>query len=47
MEIVVRTTDFARVLRLVQSLADRKNTVPVLSFTCYCHTVPRRLASRI
>lgn len=30
MEIVVRTSDFARVLRLVQSLADRKNTVPVL-----------------
>lgn len=30
MEIVVRTTDFARVLRLVQTLADRKNTVPVL-----------------
>ena len=31
MDIAVRTTDFARVLRLVQSLADRKNTVPVLS----------------
>ncbi len=31
MEIAVRTTDFARVLRLVQSLADRKNTFPVLS----------------
>jgi DNA polymerase-3 subunit beta len=30
MEIAVRTTEFARVLRLVQSLADRKNTVPVL-----------------
>jgi DNA polymerase-3 subunit beta len=30
MEIVVRTTDFARILRLVQTLADRKNTVPVL-----------------
>ncbi len=30
MEIVVRTADFARVLRLAQSLADRKNTVPVL-----------------
>ena len=30
MEIVVRTTDFARVLRLVQTLADRKNTMPVL-----------------
>ena len=30
MEIVVRTTDLARVLRLVQTLADRKNTVPVL-----------------
>jgi DNA polymerase III subunit beta len=30
MEIVVRTTDFARVLRLVQTLADRKSTVPVL-----------------
>ena len=30
MDISVRTTDFARVLRLVQSLADRKNTVPVL-----------------
>lgn len=29
MEIAVRTTEFARVLRLVQSLADRKNTVPV------------------
>lgn len=30
MEIVVRTTDFARVLRLIQVLADRKNTLPVL-----------------
>jgi DNA polymerase III subunit beta len=30
MEIVVRTTDFARVLRLIQALADRKNTIPVL-----------------
>ena len=30
MEIVVRTTDFARVLRLAQTLADRKNTVRVL-----------------
>ena len=30
MEIVVRTTDFARVLRLVHTLADRKNTAPVL-----------------
>ena len=30
MEIVVRTTDFARVLRLIQSLADRKNTISVL-----------------
>jgi len=30
MDIAIRTTDFARVLRLVQSLADRKNTVPVL-----------------
>ena len=30
MEIVVRTTDFARVLRLVQILADRKSTMPVL-----------------
>ena len=30
MEIVVRTTNFARVLRLVQTLADRKNTVPAL-----------------
>ena len=30
MEIVVRTTDFARVLRLLQALADRKNTIPVL-----------------
>jgi hypothetical protein len=30
MEIVVRTTDFARVLRLVQTLADRKNTMPML-----------------
>jgi len=30
MEIAVRTTEFARVLRLVRSLADRKNTIPVL-----------------
>jgi DNA polymerase III sliding clamp (beta) subunit (PCNA family) len=30
MEIAVHTAAFARVLRLVQSLADRKNTVPVL-----------------
>jgi DNA polymerase III sliding clamp (beta) subunit (PCNA family) len=30
MEIVVRTTDFARALRLVQTLTDRKGTLPVL-----------------
>jgi len=30
MEIVVRSPDFARVLRLQQTLADRKNTIPVL-----------------
>jgi DNA polymerase III beta subunit-like protein len=30
MEILVRTTDFARVLRLAQTLTDRKNTMPVL-----------------
>ena len=30
MEIVVRTTELARVLRLIQALADRKNTIPVL-----------------
>jgi DNA polymerase-3 subunit beta len=30
MEIVVHTTDFARVFRLLQTLADRKNTMPVL-----------------
>lgn len=31
MEIVVRTPDFARVLRLLHTLAERKNTVPVLN----------------
>ncbi len=30
MEIAVRTPDFARVLRLLSALADRKNTVPAL-----------------
>lgn len=30
MEIVLRTSDFARVLRLLQPLADRKNPIPVL-----------------
>lgn len=30
MELVLRTSEFARVLRLLQPLADRKNTIPVL-----------------